>query len=75
MKKVVMRVPEIDYVLIHWEENELTPWVAAWAYNDDRNSWGQGHYFCTKENALKYLAETYKERYSIESRVEEILSA
>lgn len=75
MKKVVLRVPEIDYVLIHWPENDFTPWVAAWAYNDERKSWGQGHYFCTKESALEYLAATYKERYSVKSRIKEILGS
>lgn len=74
MKKVIIKVPEIDYVLIHWEENVLTPWVAAWAYNEERNSWGQGHYFQTKEGAVKYLAKTYKERYSGKQRIAEILS-
>ena len=75
MKKVIMRIPEIDYVLVHWEENRCTPWVAAWAYNEERNSWGQGHYFQTKESAVKYLVATYKERYSVKNRINEILSA
>lgn len=75
MKKIIIKIPEIDYVLIHWEENVLTPWVAAWAYNEERNSWGQGHYFQTKEDAVRYLAKTYKERYSEKQRIAEILSA
>lgn len=75
MKKVIIKIPEIDYVLIHWEENSVTPWVAAWGYNENSGSWCQGHYFCTKEHALEYLADTYKERYSVKHRINEILSA
>ena len=65
MKEVVLRIPEIDYVLIHWPNNELTPWVAAWSYNEERKCWGQGHYFMTKENAINYLIEVLRERYPI----------
>ena len=76
MKKVVLRIPEIDYVLIHWEENTFTPWVAAWCYYED-GTWGQGHYFCKKETALEYLAEMLRERGPayLETRVRSILTA
>lgn len=63
MKKIVLELHAIDYALIHWEENTLTPWVAAWAPKTDPSlHWGQGHYFRTKRRAVEYLVETYKER-------------
>ena len=77
MKEIILRIPEIDYVLVHLPENTCTPWVAAWAYRPDRDSWGQGHYFTTKSDALEYLAEIYRERYPVylEHRIREILAA
>lgn len=75
MKKIILRIPEIDYVLVHWPENSFTPWVAAWAYREDRGSWGQGHYFQTKESALMYLADTFRERFPhyMETRINQIM--
>ncbi len=77
MKEIIIEIPEIDYVLIHWPENTCTPWVAAWAYRPNRNSWGQGHYFMNKADALEYLVDIYKERYPVymERRIREILAA
>lgn len=76
MKEIVLEIPEINYVLVHWPENTCTPWVAAWAYRPDLNSWGQGHYFTTKADALEYLADVYKEHYPVymERRIREILA-
>ena len=75
MKKVIFEIPEINYVLIHWKENTITPWVAAWVYDKETGNWAQGHYFREKKDALEYLANTYKERYSTRQRIAEILSA
>ena len=77
MKTLVMEIPEIDYALIHWPDNRVTPWVAAWGYNRVSNSWCQGHYFSTKEDALDYIAETMRERYPVylEKRISQILAA
>ena len=61
-KKVVISLPEIDYVLVHWPNNVCTPWVAAWAYNEEGGYWGQGHYFTTCEGAMKYLKEKLDEK-------------
>ena len=63
MKEIIMKIPEIDYVLVYWPENTYTPWVAAWCYNEERNSWGQGHYFQKKESAVEYLVEMFKKHY------------
>ena len=82
MKEIILEVPEINYVLVHWPDNTYTPWVAAWAYRPDRNSWGQGHYFTTKSDAIEYLAEVYEERCpayvehgELKRRIREILAA
>lgn len=61
-KRVVLRLPEIDYVLIHWPNNVCTPWVAAWAYNEEKGYWGQGHYFTELAGAIKYLAKLLEEK-------------
>ena len=76
MKEIVLRIPEIEYVLVHWPENKYTPWVAAWAYNEEGGYWGQGHYFCEKKDALQYLCEVLEERYPayMERRIKEIIS-
>lgn len=63
MKEIVLNLPELNYILVHWPENTCTPWVAAWAYRPDRDSWGQGHYFTTKENAIDYLRSLVKDKY------------
>ena len=76
MKHVVISIPEIDYALVHWPENKVTPWVAAYGC-DDRNDepvWCQGHYFTTKEGAVDYLVQKYKDR-GIANRIAEIKSA
>lgn len=63
-KEIVLKLSRIDYALVSLPDNPVTPWVAAWLpkETDDGLSWGQGHYFCTKANAVRYLMETYKER-------------
>lgn len=60
-KRVILRIPEIDYVIVHWPNNVCTPWVAAWAYNEEGGYWGQGHYFTTSEGAIKYIREKLEE--------------
>ncbi len=55
MKTVLERYPKIDYVIVHWPENTLTPWVAAWGYDEEKGSWCQGHYFCELKDAMKYI--------------------
>ena len=76
MKTVVLRIPEIDYNLVHWSENEYTPWVAAWGHNEEAGYWSQGHYFRTKYGALKYLESVLKEKSKLdELSICQILSA
>lgn len=51
---VVKSFPEIDYVLIH-RNTKFMPWIAAWAYNEERECWGQGHYFEEFIDAVRYI--------------------
>lgn len=60
-KILIEEFKEIDYALIKWADNTLTPWVAAWSYNKEKNCWGQGHYFRTFENATKYILDLLEE--------------
>lgn len=53
-KIILERFPEIDYVLVYWKANKLTPFVAAWGYNDD-GTWCQGHYFTNIIDACDYI--------------------
>lgn len=53
---IVSEFPEIDYVLAY-RNSKYMPWVAAWCYKSERNSWGQGHYFETIEEAMSYIME------------------
>lgn len=45
-----------DYAVFKRNEG-LHPFIAAWApqLNDDKVSWGQGHYFIDEDSAMEYL--------------------
>ena len=51
---IVKEYPEIDYVLAY-RGGTFQPWVAAWSYHKENNSWGQGHYFEELEDAIEYI--------------------
>ena len=51
---IVEEFPEINYVLIH-RNTKIHPWVAAWAYDIETQSWGQGHYFADFLSAVRYI--------------------
>lgn len=51
---IVERFPEIDYVLLRRDTN-FQPWIAAWAYNEEDEHWGQGHYFEEFIDAVRYI--------------------
>lgn len=44
---------------IKGEENEYTPFIAAWQCPKEKGSWGQGHYFETLDDAYKYYQQNY----------------
>lgn len=58
---VIDKFPEIDYVLLY-RNTKYEPWVAAWKYNDERKSWGQGHYFENLVYAMSYIMDLLKEK-------------
>lgn len=51
---VVARFPEINYVLIN-RNTKFTPWIVAWAYDEENNCWGQGRYFDSFIEATRYI--------------------
>ena len=53
---IVAEFPDIDYVLAY-RGGTFQPWVAGWCYKAERNSWCQGHYFCTIEEAMRYILD------------------
>lgn len=53
---VIAEFPEIDYTLIY-RNSSYDPWVAAWGYNKEEKFWCQGHYFCTIEDAMRYILD------------------
>ena len=61
-KILIEEFKEIDYALVKLTNNEVTPWVAAWAYNKENNCWGQGHYFRTFEDASRYILDLLEEK-------------
>ena len=61
-KEIKLNLSRIKYTLVFLPEATYTPWVAAFRYDKTDNTWGQGHYFTNKYDALEYLVETYKER-------------
>lgn len=63
---VVDRFPEIDYVLIY-RNAKYEPWVAAWNYNEERKSWGQGHYFADLCAAVQHIMDKLMEKEGDES--------
>lgn len=46
---------DIDYALIRLWDNDLTPFCAAWGYNPETETWCQGHYFRTLDDAIDYI--------------------
>jgi hypothetical protein len=38
------------------------PFVVAWGYHDDRDTWEQGHYFSELSHAVNYFEDEYKSR-------------
>lgn len=61
--KVLKLFPEIDYALVERtnEKGEVYEWVCAWAYDEETNSWGQGHYFFDLKDAYEYIQDKLDE--------------
>ena len=50
---LVATFPEIDYVLIY--RSTSNDWIAAWAYDSESKTWGQGHYYDTISEAMRFI--------------------
>ena len=61
-KTILATYSDIDYVLVFWPENTYTPFVAAWGYNPETETWRQGHYFCTIDGAVDYIRDKRETR-------------
>ncbi len=55
---VLEKYPEIDYVLVYRPE-AYDKFVAAWHYDEETGSWGQGHYFQTLRGAMQYIEDKH----------------
>lgn len=42
------------YTLLRTDET-YQPWVVAWCYDPQTQTWGQGHYFCKYPNARHFF--------------------
>lgn len=62
IKEKLLDLPQFSYTLFHLPNNKCTPYVAAYGYSPERDSWRQGHYFTKKLYALEYLVEKAKEK-------------
>ena len=58
---IIARFPMIEYVLLNRHTN-YNSFVAAWAYDDNDGTWGQGHYFENEESAREYIKQVYEDR-------------
>lgn len=51
---IIEEFPDIDYVLVY-RDTTYQPWVAAWLYDKEKQTWQQGHYFCKFEDAVTHI--------------------
>lgn len=60
VNEVIEQYPEIDYVLI-WRHNSegWQEFVAAWHFDEETGTWGQGHYFNSARSAVNYINSKY----------------
>lgn len=65
MNTIIERYPEINYVLVN-RGTAWQPWVAAWNYNEEDGSWGNGHYFCSIIEAVMYIKKLRDEQHDRE---------
>ena len=53
---IIEEFPDIDYVLVY-RDTTYQPWVAAWLYDKEKETWQQGHYFCKFEDAVVFILD------------------
>lgn len=61
---ILAEYPEIDYTLLV-RDTSFQPYVAAWAFNKEKNNWGQGHYFSDIVEACDYIKTKLDEKRDI----------
>ena len=52
--KLLYSYPNINYIVLD-RGSKFQPFVAAWCYDANYDSWAQGHYFETLADALHYI--------------------
>lgn len=55
-EKYIIVAKQGSYTLIYRDSN-FQPWIVAYMYDEDSQSWGNGHYFDTLWKAVKYITE------------------
>lgn len=54
VEKVLQNLKK-GYTLLHDATRKFNPYVVAWSYCEEDNTWGQGHYFQTLDDALNFM--------------------
>ena len=52
--QIIKNYPSKNYTIIK-REVPFEPYVACWKFDESTRSWGQGHYFETLDQAVKYV--------------------
>lgn len=52
--QIIKNYPSKNYTIIK-REVPFEPYVACWKFDETSNTWGQGHYFETLEQATQYV--------------------
>lgn len=50
-----------NYTILVNPDNSVTPYVAAWMYDEEDGTWAQGHYFKDLHDAMEYAYFASKE--------------
>ena len=58
--EILADYPKVHYTLID-RKTEFQPFVACWYYNEESDTWAQGHYFDSLTTAFSYIYDLYKE--------------
>lgn len=48
------------YIILAYQEGEVTPWVVALSYRSGRPNWSSGEYFSTYEAAMEVYQDTVR---------------
>jgi hypothetical protein len=61
---VILETTQYDdiTVAILKRNTNFQPFVVAWSYHEDTDTWEQGHYFSELSHAVNYFEDEYKSR-------------